>query len=388
MQRFIAAVLCVAGLHFAAGAQSRATTTANLIFTNGKIVTLDAKTRIASAVAIGGDHILAVGTDTEALALRGSSTKVVDLRGKSVIPALEDSHIHFLGLGRDIARRADFTFAKSAEDIVKTVQELKTRINAKPGDWLMGTRWDQYKYPSMATRWQLDEVTPNNPVRLSRTYRGVLVNTAVFRLMKIDDSNSSTWPAWWLRDPATFTFEDKIFREKRTLTVDGKQQTLEIPTGVFLGRNGSALLTARPPSARDFEDDVESVRLGVLEMLRLGVGSIVDPDSPGDYNMRVFQEAQKRGFLLIRVPGVYFGSVYHQTPEELVKLLKPVNMNVPSDDFLRWRGTKYYADGGVGSRSAWVSEPFTYVAAEGKENYGEPEMADYDKREALHEADG
>ncbi len=85
--------------------------------------------------------------------------------------------------------------------MVKAVADVKTKLNPAPGAWIGGARWDQYKYPEMFTRWQLDAVTPENPVRLSRVYRGVAVNTAVFRLMGIEDEKPATWPSWWEKGP-------------------------------------------------------------------------------------------------------------------------------------------------------------------------------------------
>jgi predicted amidohydrolase YtcJ len=199
--------------------------------------------------------------------------------------------------------------------------------------------------------------------------------------MGIDEQRRSTWPAWWLKDPADFTFEDKVYRAKRTIVVDGKSETLEVPTGVFLGRKGTALVTARPPND-DMESDVQSVAAGVKEMLRFGITSIVDADSRNDYDMKVYVESQKRGELLIRVPGVYFGSVYKQAPEAFAALLKPIDMRTPDNPSLRWRGVKFYADGGAGTRSAWVSEPFAkWEQLEGVKNFGEPEVEDHAKRE-------
>ncbi|MGH9347092.1 MAG: amidohydrolase [Vicinamibacterales bacterium] len=359
---------------------------ADLIFTSGKVITLDSRSRVASALAVAGERIIAVGTDAEVLAHKGRSTRIVDLAGRTIVPGLQDSHIHFRGLGRDMTQRADFTYARSAADILEAVRALKLRLKPAPGAWLLGSRWDQSKYPDMATRWQLDAITPENPVRLGRVYRGVLVNTAALRLMGIDDERSSTWPAWWLEDPAGFTFEDRILRARRRVTVDGQPRDLEIPTGVFLGRKGAALVTVRP-SADGFASDVDSVKAGVQEMLRLGVTSIVDADSRGDYDMRVYQASQAKGELRLRVPGVYFGSVYKQPPQKLVELLRPINRREPDTPFLRWRGIKFYSDGGAGTRSAWVSEPFArWKEIEGVENRGEPEVASDAERERQYRA--
>src|ERR1043165_1899996 len=99
---------------------TRWTPYADVIFTNGKIVTVDANFSVAQALAIKEGKLIAVGTNADALAHRGPNTKVLDLAGKTVIPGLQDSHIHFLSLGEDVTYEADQTFSKNAQDIVKT----------------------------------------------------------------------------------------------------------------------------------------------------------------------------------------------------------------------------------------------------------------------------
>lgn len=356
---------------------------ADLIFTNGRVLTVDRDFSIHEALAVKDGRIIAVGSNEDVLAHRGEGTRVVDCQARTIIPGIQDSHIHFLGLGHDVKNQADLTFARSAEDIVRAISELKERLQIEPGQWLIGDRWDQYKYPDdMMTRWQLDEVAPENPVSLDRVYRGIAVNTAVFRLMGIDDERRETWPDWWRKDPEDFTFEDKIFRAKRTLTIDGQREEVEVPTGVFLGSRGSRLVTAGRPR-RSLEQDVESVRLGVEEMLRLGVTSVVDPSSRMGYHMRVYQEAHNRGLLKLRISAVYEGTFFTHPVGEIGEHLAGIQINNLGDSFLRWRGAKFYADGGVGSRSAWLSEPFAgWENLEGDKNLGNPVVADYDFREA------
>jgi len=358
---------------------------ADVILTNGKIVTVDSSFSIVQALAIKDGKLIAVGSNADALALRGPNTKVLDLAGKTVIPGLQDSHIHFLSLGEDVTYEADLTYAKNAQDIVKSVNDLKERRNLKPGDWIRGTKWDQYKYPEMVTRWQLDAVTPQNPVYLTRTYRGVTVNSEVFRQMGINDEKPETWPAWWLKDPENFTYEDKILRSRRHLVLDGgESKDVAVPAGVFLGARATRLLTKEPP-AYTFDQDVESVKTGAAEMLRLGVTSIVDPSSRMGYNMHVYQEAYNRGWVTLRISAVYEGTFNTQSVEFIKQRLDAVKINNLGNSFLRWRGTKYYGDGGVGSRSSWISEPFEHsMEIEGSPNYGEPVMEDYKTREAQY----
>src|SRR5215467_840266 len=111
---------------------------ADTIFTNGKIVTVDKNFSIAQALAIKDGKLIAVGTNADALALRGPNTKVLDLAGKTVIPGLQDSHIHFLSLGEDVTFEADQTYSKNAQDIVNSIADLKNRRNLPIGDWIRG----------------------------------------------------------------------------------------------------------------------------------------------------------------------------------------------------------------------------------------------------------
>jgi predicted amidohydrolase YtcJ len=359
---------------------------ADLIFVDGRVVTVNRDFTIHEGVAIKDGRIISVGTDEEVMRHLGERTGVIELRGKTVIPGIQDSHIHFLGLGHDVTYQAELTFCRNVDEIVEAVRELKERIQPKPGDWLVGERWDQYKYPKMVTRWDLDNVAPDNPVILHRVYRGVAVNTAVFDLMGIDDERPETWPDWWQEDPADFTFEDKIFRERRIVHVDGKAREMDVPTGVFLGVQGSRLVTEREPEL-SFEQEVESVKLGVEEMLHLGVTSVVDPSSRMGHHMRVYQEARNRGLLNLRISSVYEGTFFTHPPEEIEEHLGRIQINNLGDDFLRWRGAKFYADGGVGTRSAWVSEPFAdWEDLEGVENYGNPVVEDDGLREAQFRA--
>ena len=358
----------------------------DLVLSGAEVRTVDAEDSLAEGLAIKDGRIVAAGTASAVGALAGPNTRTVDLSGKTVIPGVQDSHIHFLSLGRDITSGVELSYAESAEDIVAGVRDRIAESRIEPGEWVVGRRWDQFKYPQMVTRWQLDEAAPENPVALYRVYRGVAVNTEVFRRMGIEDGDPSTWPSWWLEDPDNFTFEDQILRESREVVVDGAAATREIPTGVFLGSRASRLVTERPPPD-DFEDDVESVRLGVEELLALGVTSIVDPSSRMGHNMRVYQEAANRGHLRLRIAAVYEGTFNTHAPEAISTHLDGIKVNNLGDRFLRWRGVKVYGDGGVGTRSAWMSEPFhMWDELEGERNLGNPVVESYPEREAQYRA--
>jgi predicted amidohydrolase YtcJ len=359
---------------------------ADLILHGGQIVTVDPSFTTAQALAIADGRVLAVGRDRSVLRHRGPDTRVVDLDGRVVIPGLIDSHIHFLPLGRDVRQEAELGLAMSVEEMLDAIAALRERLDPEPGAWLVGNRWDQYKYPGMVTRWQLDSIAPDNPVYLNRVYRGVAVNTEVLRRMGIDDADPRTWPAWWLEDPADFTFEDRIYRAPRELAVDGTLRMVDVPTGVFLGARGSALVTVGPPEP-ELADAATDVRDGVREMLRLGVTSIIDPSSRWSAVVPVYREARDRGYLQLRVLDIYEGTYFVHPPDQIARHLDAVPVDRLADPFLRWRGTKFYSDGGAGTRSAWVSESFDrWEAFEGSPNHGFPVTTDDELRRAQYRA--
>jgi len=171
-----------------------------------------------------------------------------------------------------------------------------------------------------------------------------------------------------LKDPASFTLDDRIVRETRNVTVNGQPRQMPVPTGMFLG-NAVQLINVRAP-APNFEDQVLAVRYGSEEMTRLGVTGIVDPGG-GRRVMRSYQEAYRRGWLKFRILQVYEGMWNTQKPEEISAHFDSIPFQNLGDRFLRWRGTKWQIDGGAGTRSSWVGEPFVdWEKIEGKPNYG------------------
>lgn len=374
----IVLVLCAAAGAGLLSLQPEATQTGAMssgsdrILHNAQVVTVDPEFRIAEAVAIrfspAGSEIAAVGSNREVLALAGPQTQLTDLQGRVVIPGLIDSHLHFSLLGIEAAFEADLRRAMSVADVVGSLSQLAQRRKPAKGEWLVARGWDEFKYERPFTRWDIDRVLPDNPVQMERVYRGLAVNTAVFERMGIRDDDPSSWPDWWLKDPASFGLDDKIFRETRSVTMNGQRREVSVPTGMFLG-NAARLVTARSPSPK-FEDQVEAVRYGSEEMTRLGVTGIVDPGGGGRV-MRAYQEAYRRGLLKFRILQVYEGMWNTQKPEEIAAHFDAIPFQNLGDRFLRWRGTKWQIDGGAGTRSSWVAESFKdWESIEGKPNFG------------------
>jgi predicted amidohydrolase YtcJ len=355
---------------------------ADTIITGANVVTMG-KVPTAQALAIKQGRIIGVGSVSEMMALRGSQTRVVDAKGKTIVPGLQDSHIHSGSLGHDVKYTVELLRARSGAEVAKLLTEQKSRVDAKPGDWLVGARWDASQFKKLLTRWDLDGAMPENPVYLT-AYRRLVINTAALRLMGIKDEDPTTWPDWWLKDPSDFTAEDTIYRAPRKITANGKTQTYTVPTGVFIGSAALKLIKVRPP-ALTLEQRVESIRLGSYELNKVGLTSILEPGNEFGRLTKVFQMAHEQGKLSVRVV-TYEGIFFQQPVDWINNLLDSVQVNNIGDDWVRLRGTKVYADGGPSARGSWVSQPYVPLHPGDKPDFGVPVEPDWDKREAQFRA--
>ena len=136
-----------------------------LIVINADIRTADPIRMRASAFAVEDGKFTAVGTNEELSKLIDSNTRVLDAEGKSILPGFIDSHTH-LSSGTKIVTGINLTSIREKSVWLEMIAErVKTM---EPGEWLLGGRWDYtFENKGLPTRWELDEVSPNNPVALS-----------------------------------------------------------------------------------------------------------------------------------------------------------------------------------------------------------------------------
>ena len=140
-------------------------TFADLVLINGNIITMNPKQPKAQATAIKHDKIVEVGTNHEIKPWINKNTKIIDLKGKTVVPGFIDTHAHMLGFGRSLTT-IDLRGTTSIKEIQ---QKLKEEIQKTPkGKWIFGHGWDQerFKEKRYPTRWDLDQSAPDNPVTL------------------------------------------------------------------------------------------------------------------------------------------------------------------------------------------------------------------------------
>ncbi len=141
--------------------------TADLVIVNAKVRTMDSAKPNAEAVAVMGNKILAVGTNTEVRALAGTNTKTIDAKRKLVIPGFNDSHVHFLEGGFQLSA-VDLRDAKSPEEFVRRIKDFAAKL--PKGRWILGGKWDHENWTpnNLPTKELIDAVTPDNPVFIDR----------------------------------------------------------------------------------------------------------------------------------------------------------------------------------------------------------------------------
>jgi predicted amidohydrolase YtcJ len=152
---------------------------ADLILTNGKIITVDSNFTIAEAVAIGGGRILAVGTNAEISALANADTVISDLEGRSVVPGLIDNHNHFVRATEQWYRQVRWDDVTTRE---RALQMLQERAASLPdGEWVVvlgGWIFEQFTDNQKDfTRAELDALLPNTPVYIQQGYTRGFVNS-------------------------------------------------------------------------------------------------------------------------------------------------------------------------------------------------------------------
>ncbi|GHG26939.1 amidohydrolase [Streptomyces filamentosus] len=252
---------------------------ADLVFTRGPVLTLDPARSRATSLAVTGDRITAVGHD-EVRELIGPGTEVVDLTGKLLLPGFQDSHIHAVGGGCELAE-CDLT---ESVDVTEYLERIRAYAEAHPDrEWITGGGWSMESFEGgLPTRQLLDSVVPDRPVLLSnRDHHGAWANTRALELAGL----TATTP-----DPA----DGRIERE-----ADGT------PSGML--QEGATGLVARLVPDKTPEDRVAGLLRAQRLLHSLGItgwqdallGSFNGMSDPAD----AYRAAAGDGSLTARVTG-------------------------------------------------------------------------------------
>ena len=314
-----------AGALFLAGACAAQTKpVADLIIINGKVWTVDKSLPTAQAVAVLGDRIVAVGSTPQIDAWRGPHTQVIDARGKLVLPGFNDSHVHFVSGGMQLDN-VQLKDANSAQEFARLIGE-RAKITPR-GGWILGGNWDETKWtpPNIPTKHLIDKLTPDNPVFVTR-YDGHMgvANSLALQLAGITTHT---------QDPAGGT----IVRDAQ-----GN------PTGALKDAAADLVYKVIPPLTHD--QRVRIVKRAMAYAASLGVTSVQHMSA--DYeDIAVYDELLQRGELITRI--------YAAPPISNVNDLTKIGVrHAFGGPYLRIGALKGFADGSLGSGTAYFYEPF------------------------------
>src|SRR5258707_657498 len=300
---------------------------ADLIFTNANVYTATDQQPRAEAVAVKMDRIVFVGSNAEAKKYQGPNTRVVDLHGATVLPGMTDAHHHLEGVGfREMTLNLE-----GITNLQDFLAKVKSKVDqAKPGEWVTGRGWIEtfWQPPVFPTRWDLDKVSPNNPVILQRADgHGTVVNSAA---LKIADITRDT--------PAPFGGE--ISKDK-----SGE------PNGMLL--DAARGLVAHHIPATSPSEAERAVVLGVQRDVSLGWTQVQNPG--GDYrDIAIYRKLFSDGKIKLRIY-----KVLSAPGKEAQRLLSEGPIIGAYGNHLTVRALKFYADGSLGSRSAALLEPYS-----------------------------
>jgi predicted amidohydrolase YtcJ len=194
----LAPLLALVGASMLVSAQQPAPAQADLVLTNGKIITVDAQFSIAQAVAVRGDRIVAVGTNADITRMAGPNTRRIDLRGRAVVPGMIDNHAHFQEEGAYWTLELRFDGVDSRK---QALEMIRAKAQAtEPGKWVFnlgGWSPDQFTEDKKHfTRDELDKYSPNNPVFLQASRAEAFINSKAIEAVGLDKMNQP----WIMRD--------------------------------------------------------------------------------------------------------------------------------------------------------------------------------------------
>lgn len=302
---------------------------ADSVINNANVITLDPTNSHSEAIAIKYGRILKVGTNSEILNTIGSGTRIVDLKGKTVLPGFIDSHVHLADFGLTLKTLN----LEGVQSITEVLKLLESRVNrTAEGEWVMGRGWNEYRFEErrLLNRWDLDRVSPNNPVYLHHyTCHACVVNSRGLDVAKIDRTTKPPEGGWIDRDPET-----------------GE------PTG-FLRSNARMLVPVGLNGYRPrpgYEGLLAAIKIGTMEAVKAGLtGMHVASADQNDIN--ICQRLAKTGDLPLRVtlmPRV----------ELLPSLLRLGICTGFGDEWVRLGAIKIFSDGSLIAHTAAMSQPF------------------------------
>jgi predicted amidohydrolase YtcJ len=314
---------------------------ADLVLRNGKIVTMSPAMPAAQAIAVRGDKITAIGSNADAAKWIGPRTQTIDLHGMLAIPGFIEGHGHFTGVG-EFRMGLDLREARTWDDIV--AQVARAVKQAKPGEWIIGRGWHQSKWSKppepnvegFPLHDSLDKVSPNNPVVLTHASgHASFVNGKAMQAAGItrDTKNPSG---------------GEVLKDK-----SGNPTGLLRERASGLVSRAEAEYNAKRTAAENAALLRKKIDLAIDESLAKGITTFEDAGSPfGTVDalkaMAEKHELRMRIWMMLRTGN-----------DQLAPRLDRYRMIGAGDNYFSVRAIKRQIDGALGSRGAWLLEPYT-----------------------------
>ncbi|WP_151716361.1 amidohydrolase [Acinetobacter sp. TUM15071] len=318
-----------------------------LILRNAKITTLDEQSSEAQAIAIADGKVVKTGSDDDIMRLSNSTTKVIDLNGRRVIPGLNDSHLHIIRGGLNYNMELRWEGVPSLSDALRLLKEQAENTPAPQWVRVVGG-WTEFQFVEkrMPTLEELNRAAPDTPVFVLHLYASAMLNRAALDVLGFNKDTP---------DPPG----GKIERNER-----GE------PTGLLLATPSAMILysTLGKAPKLPLEDQVNSTRHFMRELNRLGITSAIDAGGggqnyPDDYE--VIQSLHNNDQMTVRIAYNLFAQ---KAGEELDDYKKWTEMTFPGD------GDELLKVNGAGENLTWSAGDF--------ENFYEPRPDLPEKMEA------
>jgi predicted amidohydrolase YtcJ len=297
---------------------------ADLIIVNAKVWTVDPKLPQAQAVAVVGERIVAVGSDADVEQWRGPRTQTIDAGGNLLLPGFNDAHVHFVDGGSQLDR-VHLNDATSAAEFVRRISERAKSI--PKGEWILGGDWDETKWTPARypTKEMIDEVTSETPVFLQR-YDGHmgLANSAALRAAGVTAKTPEVPGGAIVRN------------------AQGE------PTGALKDAAMSYIFKVIPDMSNSQRE--HAVKRALTHAAALGLTSVQDM-TPEYADVAVYDELLQRGELTTRI---YAAHVIENVDDQ-VKIGVRHAFGGP---WLRIGAVKAFADGSLGSHTAYFFQPY------------------------------
>lgn len=300
---------------------------ADSIFINGKIYTIDGRFSIAEAIAVKDKKILWVGTNKHIGKYTNELTEVHNLLGATVIPGLIESHLHFLSVGEALLQIN--CFQKSKEQILLDVEQAYKTL--QPGDWILGRGWNELNWPgqNLPSKDELDIIAPDAPVCLVRVCGHTSwVNSAALAVAGITRATESPTGG-------------EIFKDMGNT-----------PTGILTDTAAHLVRAHIPQMTKSRKRDAYIA--AQKQFFSYGITAVHDMAANIGYDYQTIEhlkELYQEGTLNIGV-NAYVAST---SAEEAYRAGPECGMY---DDLFTVRGIKFFTDGSLGARSAWMIDEY------------------------------